>query len=408
MHIGIDFGTSNTAVAAINGNAPTLVPLEAGRESIPTAVFYGVTDRQYCIGNDAIDMYDAGEDGRLMRSIKSVLGTTLIEETTQLGSRSLPFRKVIDDFILRTVRLSEAYLGREIKTVVQGRPVSFNDHDAERDQRAQDILESSLQNAGVETVVFVKEPVAAAKSVNFPLGREKLLFVIDIGGGTSDFSVIRVPDDNGAFEVLASTGVYIGGNDFDRVLSFYELAPLFGKDELLERNGLPMPSSLYTMLSDWKSLNRLYSRDTQKTLSYLRLNSPNSSGIKALDYLIENFQGHSYAAATEAIKIDLSAKDAQDFVFRTRDAVLQKTVLRRDFERLLEEPVGKMEATAHECLKRANVQPDQITDIVLVGGSTLIPFVTTRLSRPFAHASIAKNDRFSAVAKGLAVFGQEM
>ena len=405
MQIGIDFGTSNTSIGYCGLQGVRLIELEPAATSIPTAVFYGLASGEYAIGAEAVAAYETGEEGRLMRSIKSVLGSSLIDETTDVGRRRLPFRDVIAHFLRRVIARAEAETGQRVESVVQGRPVSFNDRDADLDRRAQAILESCLHEAGVAHVEFLDEPVAAARSVSFPSGREKLVFVVDIGGGTSDFSVVRITPDNGGFEVLGSTGLYVGGNDFDQKLSFFELSHLLGHGETLELNGLPVPSAPYSILSDWKGLNKLYSRDVQKRIGWMVQNSPNSRGIRAFDHLVRHHEGHAYAKRTEQIKIALSAADAETFVYDTPDARLERRVERGAFESLINEAVSRMDAVAQDCLAQAGVAPEQVTDIVMVGGSTFIPLVQARLAGRFGNAVISANDRFGAVAKGLAVHG---
>jgi hypothetical protein len=219
--------------------------------------------------------------------------------------------------------------------------------------------------------------------VKFPSGREKLIFVVDIGGGTSDFSVVRISSDNAGFDVLGSAGLYVGGNDFDHKLSFFELSRLFGNWETLELNGLVAPSAPYSTLSDWKSLNKLYTRDTQKQIRWMTINSPNSKGLKAFDHLVRNHEAHTYAKRTEQIKIGLSGADQQTFVYETPDAHLERLVARQTFEDLIDEAVSRMDAVANECLTRAGVTPDQITDVVMVGGSTMPQCQRTTASAPW-------------------------
>jgi hypothetical chaperone protein len=408
MQVGIDFGTSNTSIAFRSAGGTQLIALEPDATSIPTAVFYGSTSGEYAIGAEAVNAYESGEEGRLMRSIKSVLGSSLIDETTEVGRRRLPFRDVIAHFLTRVIARAEAETGERVDSVIQGRPVSFNDRHPELDARAQTILEACLNAAGVDQVEFLDEPVAAARSVSFPGGREKLVFVVDIGGGTSDFSVVRISADNAGFDVLGSAGLYVGGNDFDHMLSFFELSKLFGHMETLSLNGLPVPSSPYSILSDWKSLNKLYTRDVQKQITWMKMNSPQSEGILAFDYLVRHHEAHAYAKRTEQIKIGLSGADEQVFAYDTPDAHLEKIVTRAAFEGLIDEAISKMDAVAVECLARAGARPEQITDIVMVGGSTFIPLVQERLAARFGNATLSANDRFGAVAKGLAVHGAAM
>ncbi len=402
MRAGIDFGTSNTAIAAVHGNDVRLTEIEPGETSIPTAIFYEAGTRSFTIGNAALEIYSEGEEGRLMRSIKSILGTELIEDTTQLDGRRIPFQKVISDFLARSIHQIEKSAQDSIDLVVQGRPVSFNDTDPARDKRAQDVLENCLKEIGVKDVSFMPEPVAAAHSVDFPVGRENLAFVVDIGGGTSDFSVVRVSDDNEGFDVLASSGVYLGGNDFDRILSYFELTPLFGRLETLSENGLPVPVAPYVTLSDWKSHNMLYLPNMRREIDWLIKHSPQSPGLRAFDHLIRNFEGGLYASKVEQMKIDLSSAETAEFKYKVGRSELSHTVAQAAFNGLIAETMEAMDVAAQACLKSAGVTHDQVTDILMVGGSTLIPAVERHFVSQFAHATMLDNDRFSAVAKGLA------
>ena len=405
MRVGIDFGTSNTSVAILGASGPELIELEPGLTSIPTAIFYETGSRQYEIGTAAIKTYEAGEDGRLMRSIKSVLGSELIEETTQLGSRAIPFRQVIEDFLKALLARVEKKTGQKITAVVQGRPVSFNDTDKERDANAQRVLGECLKANGVTDIDFLAEPIAAARTMGGKQSGDRIAFVADIGGGTSDFCAVRLPAHGEGFHVLGSSGVYVGGNDFDRVLSFFEITPLFGRLETLELNGLPAPAANYVLLSDWKRHNLLYSPLVKKEIAWMRKYSPNSLGIRAFDYLIENFEAGIYARNTEAAKIDLSDNETCEFSYEIPRTRLHKEISQAAFEGLIEEALASMKTASEACLNEAGCSPEDVTDIVMVGGSTFVPAVENMFLSRFPKAQISRNDRFGAVAKGLALHG---
>lgn len=405
MRVGIDFGTSNTSVAILTDAGPQLIELEPGLTSIPTAIFYETGSRDFEIGNAAIKTYEAGEDGRLMRSIKSVLGSELIEETTQLGSRAIPFRQVIEDFLKALLARVEKKTGQKITSVVQGRPVSFNDTDKDRDANAQRVLGECLSANGISDIAFLAEPIAAARTMGGKQDGDRVAFVADIGGGTSDFCVVRLPADGEGFHVLGSSGVYVGGNDFDRVLSFFEITPLFGRLETLELNGLPAPAANYVLLSDWKRHNLLYSPLVKKEIAWMRKYSPNSVGIRAFDYLVENFEAGIYARNTEATKIDLSERGVSEFQYKIPRVNLRREISRQAFEDLIADALISMNEAAVGCLQEADCEPDDVTDIVMVGGSTFVPAVENLFLARFPKAKISRNDRFGAVAKGLALHG---
>ncbi|HYD05421.1 MAG TPA: Hsp70 family protein, partial [Reyranella sp.] len=222
---GMDFGTSNSAIGVVRDNQAVLAPVEAGDSLLPSAVFFDYEARgRVLFGNEAVAAYVGQTEGRLMRALKSILGSPLIDEETSLGGRKVPLREVVEIFVRHLKRKAEAFAGQEITAVVHGRPVRFVDDDDAADARAQAVLESIARRAGFRDVAFVYEPIAAAHHYEQTVQREELALIADIGGGTSDFSVIRVgPQHRGradrSRDVLATAGVRVGGTDFDTALN---------------------------------------------------------------------------------------------------------------------------------------------------------------------------------------------
>src|SRR5260221_7950911 len=188
---GLDFGTSNTTLGTIDGQAPALVALEAGQTTIPSAIFYEV-DGAVLIGRKAIEAYVDGAPGRLLRSLKSVLGTALIDETTRLGRQRTGFRDVIAYYLGAVKRRAEQTTGRELRDVVHGRPVHFVDNAPDADRKAEQTLREIARQAGFHDVPFQFEPIAAALDYERQISSEEVALIADIGGGTSDFSIVRL------------------------------------------------------------------------------------------------------------------------------------------------------------------------------------------------------------------------
>ncbi len=247
---GLDFGTSNSAIGVMRDGMAALAPVEAGNTLLPSAVFFDYeTTGQVLFGNQAVSAYVGQTEGRLMRALKSILGSRLIEEETSLGSRKVPFTEVIEIFVRHLKSKAEAFAGHEITSVVHGRPVRFVDDDDTADQRAQDQLEAIARRAGFRDVAFVYEPIAAAHHYEQTVQREELVLIADIGGGTSDFSILRVgPQHRGRIDrrrdVLATAGVHVGGTDFDTALNLTTVMPLLGLGTRLVDKSLPMPNAL--------------------------------------------------------------------------------------------------------------------------------------------------------------------
>src|SRR4051794_41165080 len=227
---GLDFGTSNTTLGTIEDSAPVLVALEAAETTIPSAMFYE-TDGGVLIGRRAVEAYVEGAPGRLMRSLKSVLGTSLIDETTRLGRERVSFRDVIAYYLGAVKRRAEQTTGRELRDVVHGRPVHFVDNAPDADRKAEDTLRGIARGIGFDQVTFQFEPIAAALDYERQIGSEEVALIADIGGGTSGFLIVA-PGPQGhrkgerATDILANGGGGIGGTDFQPPLSRLARLPL--------------------------------------------------------------------------------------------------------------------------------------------------------------------------------------
>src|SRR5258707_14818225 len=258
---GLDFGTSNSAIGVARDAAVALAPLEGSNILMPSAVFFDdETKGRVLFGSDAISAYVGQTEGRLMRALKSILGSSLTNEKTSLCNRMVPLAEVVEIFVRRLKHKAEAFAGQEIMTVVHGRPVRFVDGDDRADARAQEVLEAIARRAGFRDVAFVYEPIAAAHHYEQTIQSEELALIADIGGGTSDFSVIRVGPRHReraapGRDVLATAGVRVGGTDFDSALSLAAVMPLPGlRPQLLEKNP-PVPDALYHQLAPWPTVN---------------------------------------------------------------------------------------------------------------------------------------------------------
>src|SRR6266849_10973335 len=303
---GLDFGTSNTTLGVAGSDGqPRLVPLEDQATTLPSAVFFAFDSGTMVVGKAAIDAYVADADGRFMRALKSVLGTALIDEETTLRGSRIGFRAVIGRFLAEVKRRAEAASGSALDTVVHGRPVRFVDGDAAADARAEGALAEIAHGIGFRHVAFQFEPIAAAFEYERQVAREEIALVADIGGGTSDFSIIRLgPERRGradrTADILANDGVRVGGTDFDRDLSLATLMPLLGHGSAMRRRGLAAPNLYFSDLATWSKINFLYSRKVLTEMRAVRRESAHPELLDRLIRVIELRRGHSLAMAIEA------------------------------------------------------------------------------------------------------------
>jgi hypothetical chaperone protein len=404
---GLDFGTSNTTLGIIRGNRPVLSELEEGQTTLPSAIFFETNGRRH-IGRAALQAYIDGVEGRLMRSLKSVLGSVLINEKTQIGVQRASFRDVIAQFLSDVKQRAEIVLDREITSVLHGRPVHFVDGDDEADRRAEETLREIAHEAGFSEVSFEYEPIAAALEYEQNISSEKIVLIADIGGGTSDFSIVRVsPQRRSAADrsedILANDGVRIGGTDFDRELSLYAIMPLLGYRSPLKRKGLPVPSGYFHDLATWHTINRLYDSKVLTDLRQTRRNAVSPELLDRLIRIVEERRGHELSAAVEAAKIALGAADRADVpILGARDPNPVPITIKM-LEESTQALAARIATRVDLCLKQAGLAKDDIDALVLTGGSTRLLHVRKSIAAALPGTDIAEGDTFGSVGLGLTI-----
>jgi hypothetical chaperone protein len=413
LSAGIDFGTTNSSAAVSDGATVKMAPLEDGSATIPTAMYFPEDKSRIYFGREALRQYtEGGGEGRLMRSIKRILGTDLMRRTTMIGGRSVSYDAIVASFIdhLKNKMIESA--GDDIDNVVMGRPVHFRDDDPEGDRRAEDELGEIAKAAGFKNVAFQFEPIAAAFAHERNISGEKLAIVMDIGGGTSDFPIIRLSPErknlpDRSADVLANTGVRVGGNDFDRALSLKSFMPAFGMNteiggSVRQSKILPMPSAPYFSLSTWSDINDLYAyQSVNKIREYFRL-SRSPDRVRRLVEIVERNLGHKNLAHVEDAKIKLSSEDEIKIVLDFLSDRPAVSSTRTDFVESIGRDMSAIKRSVEECLSQSGVKAESINLVILTGGSTEIPHINEVAREYFPNAELSAEDKMSSVGLGLA------
>jgi hypothetical chaperone protein len=402
---GLDFGTSNTTLGTIEGQAPALVALEAGQTTIPSAIFYEV-DGAVLIGRKAIEAYVDGAPGRLMRSLKSVLGTSLIDETTRVGRERTSFRDVIAYYLGAVKRRAEQAIDRELRDVVHGRPVHFVDNAPDSDRKAEETLRQIAREIGFEDVTFQFEPIAAAFEYERQITSEEVALIADIGGGTSDFSIVRLGPErhakaNRSADILANDGVRIGGTDFDRQLSLGVVMPLFGFGSAMKRPGLDVPSSYFHDFATWSNINRMYEPRVIADIRQVRQEASQPDLIDRLVRVVDEQRGHTLAMEVEDAKIALSDQRRADIPLEWVTPGLRAAIGRPDLVSHTRQLAERIAARIKICLAQARLAADDIDAVFLTGGSVRLAHVRKAIIKAVPSARIVEGDTFGAVGKGL-------
>jgi len=402
---GLDFGTSNSGVSLPAGDGVRLVPLEDGATSMPTAVFFGIDDPLTHYGRAAVREYLDGTHGRLMRSLKSLLGSSLMDDTTAVGDRNIPYTDIVTLY-LRTLRSRASEHARvALDDVVLGRPVRFVDDDAARDAAAQDTLATCAREAGFRHVEFELEPIAAALDYERSIQREERVLVIDVGGGTADFSVIRLAPRRAARadragDVLANDGIHIAGTDFDTRLNLAWVMPSLGYGGVGPQ-GKPVPSPVYFDLSTWHRVNFLYTPKFSGALRELQAFFIDLAPYRRLRKVIERRLGHEILGQTEQAKIELSDAPRALIDLARVEAGLVLPVRQAELVALLADLLARLVAVGRGTIAAAGLAPDDVGTLYFTGGSSGMMALRSAFQAAFPASRIAVGDLFGSVVSGL-------
>ncbi|WP_028631803.1 Hsp70 family protein [Pseudomonas parafulva] len=405
--LGIDFGTSNSTVGWHRPGRESLIALEDGKITLPSVVFFNIEERRPVYGRLALHEYLEGYEGRLMRSLKSLLGSKLIKHDTSVLGSALPFKDLLGMFIGELKKRAEAEAGREFDQVVLGRPVFFVDEDPAADQEAEDTLAEVARKLGFKEVSFQYEPIAAAFDYESGISREELVLIVDIGGGTSDFTLIRLsPQRHNVAErqndILATGGVHIGGTDFDKQLSLQGVMPLFGYGSRM-KSGALMPTSYHLNLATWHTINALYSQKSQLALGSMRYDIEDTLGVDRLFKLIEERAGHWLAMEVEASKIALTEQQSRRVDLGRIERDLGVDLSRVLFESAIEGLLERVRGSVTELLAKAGVSQTQVDTVFFTGGSSGIPALRNSVAAMLPNAQHVEGNIFGSIGSGLAI-----
>ncbi|WP_299678768.1 Hsp70 family protein [uncultured Roseobacter sp.] len=404
--LAIDFGTSNSAAALLRQGAVHRILIERGQPTLPTAVFFPADEGPMRIGSAAVEALIAGEEGRFMRALKSVLGLPLIQERRLISGRRRSVQEIIAAFLEQIRLRAEAQTGHRITRALSGRPVHFHSADAAKDAAAERDLRACYHAAGFEEVSFLAEPEAAALAAARGWRQGQIGLIVDIGGGTSDFTIVR--QDGTHPRVLASHGVRLGGTDFDHALSLSHVMPSLGLGTEVRREMgpglLPVPVAPFADLATWAKIPFLYTPETRRMVAELLRLSVAPDRLGRLAQVLDLELGHDIAFAVEAGKIAANAGEkgaAIDVSFIERDLALPLT--RTALSATLRPHKTTIAAALHTTVERAGLRAAEVDHVVLVGGSSLMSLVLEAVRDLCPDAEIEHAEAFTAVVDGLAL-----
>ncbi len=420
--VGIDFGTTNSSVALASADGSVRLvefPFADKLTRSSRSVLYlqkkiGVSKpASVWSGPEAIERYlatDNFEDevqGRLIQSLKSYLSSQTFTGTEIFGRR---YR--MEDLVAKMVgdlrRRSSEFFGFDVTRAVVGRAVAFVGADKESDNEfAEERLRASFLQAGFTDVRFAMEPIAAAHTYAEGIDREETVLIGDFGGGTTDFSLLRVSPAERT--VLGATGVGLAGDAFDAKIVHYLVSPALGSNSMARSLGkvLPaLPAWVYASLERWHTLSFLRTRQVMEMLRTTERRALEPEKIAALIAVVEHDLGYRLHQAVQRVKIDLSTQDATEFVLETDAVSLREPVTRAEFEGWVAPELARMEASLDAVLAKTSIAVEQVDRVFLTGGTSLVPAVRRVFTSRFGEERVVSGEAFTSVAHGLALMAR--
>lgn len=406
---GLDFGTSNSTIGTFIDNTVRLVPLEDNKPTIRSAIFCDAESKRWIFGQEGVDRYLESMPGRLLMSLKSVLGSSLMDDETLIFNEFISYTTVLSKFIWHIKSCAEQFSGSDLDYVVFGRPVHFHDTDPAQDRAAQNTLATIARSVGFKEVTFQYEPIAAALTYETTLRAEKLALIIDMGGGTSDFTVIRlrpgqVPVER-SNDVLANAGIHIAGTDFDHKLSLKTVMPLLGMGSLMRGSSsdLEVPSAYYHDLTTWHMLTHLYNAKTISHITAIHAAAHDKQLLARLLSVLKNRAGHHILYEVESVKQQLSDAMQAPLCLDFIENDLSEIVTRQLFNQVIHQDLENIIKTILHTITMSGVKPTDISAIFYTGGSTKIPLIREKINPLFPNAEIVQGDAFGSVGLGLTI-----
>ncbi len=420
--IGVDFGTTNSALAVVDdGTEPELAQFSWSGGDSPTfrSILYFERDDDDRVvsvaGPRAIDRYLAALDvGRLVQSLKSFLPTRDFVATTVMGD-AWRLEALIGRLLMQLREGAEERFGPLDGPTVVGRPVRFaTAKNAADEEYALSRLKAAYWNGGFGEVVFEAEPVAAAYFYERNLDHDEIVLIADFGGGTSDFSLVRVGPGRASAAgdpILGTAGIGIAGDAFDGKLVRHIVAPELGKGSehrSIFDHVLQMPDWIYAHLERWHHLSFLKTQKTMQILHDLRREAVEPERLDALIHLVRNDLGFLLYRAVEKTKVELSSAHESRFQFSAGPISIDAPVYRGDFMTWIWDEVEKIAGCLDGMLAECGVEPADIDAVFLTGGSSLVPAVRGLFLERFGADRLHSGGELTSVARGLALRAAEL
>lgn len=411
---GIDFGTTNSALAIYDEDSKEI----HSTIIIPSLIYFyhqlnTGAEKNYVVGEDAINAYlNDGMKGRFIKSIKQILSRSSFTET-RIHNRRYNASDLVAIILKELKSRADKIVGQDVEKAIIGRPVFFDDDNVQKDTLAQNRLNKAAEMAGFTQVRFQFEPIGAAFAYEKTLSKKEHVLVGDLGGGTTDFTYLvldpaKVGSKDRKKDMMATGGIYIGGDSFDSDFMWERGTPYFGKHTTYEATPgkvLTVPKSLFANICSWDQMNFFNGQRIKKDIDNYYYFSGKNRQFKNLITLIENNLGYSVFQAIEKTKITLSSEAKTQFSYHQMEIDIEEEVSLAEYQQIIKKDVDRIAVYLDEFMSANHIEVQKIDSLFLTGGTSMVASIQDLFKNKFPHLALNSGDNFKSVAKGLAYSG---
>ena len=409
---GIDFGTTNSVLSIYDRNRKEIIKTF----SIPSILYFPIHQNsgnsiQTLVGNDAIKAYmDDGMKGRLMKSIKQVLAIPSFTET-RIGNQQFTASDLVSLLLLDLKKKADLFIGYACYSAIIGRPVFFDDENSTKDKLAQTRLLLAAEKAQFSSIRFQFEPISAAFAYEKLLSKKEKVLVADLGGGTTDFTLIELdPLKSGIVDrrsdIIATGGVYVGGDSLDASFMWAKGTPHFGrgvKYESMPGKMADLPTSFFQNICSWKEMNFFNGPKVRNSVNQYYVYTKRNKLVKNLITLIDNNLGFSLFQAIEKTKIELSEKCKSSFYFSRNEIEINEEIELDEYNSIIQPDIFAIQKYLNQFLETNQINISEIDSLFITGGTSLVGAIQTLFKENFPLIPIQTGDNFLSVSQGLAL-----
>ncbi|HAK45742.1 MAG TPA: hypothetical protein DCO79_07475 [Spirochaeta sp.] len=405
IYCGIDFGTTNTVVSITGKNGSVIDSF-----STPTILFINHEAHNISkihIGAAALEQFENGRNGRYLHSIKRSLHDKHLKQTI-INNQRVTLAQLVRYFLEELNKEITNKWGIIPHHIVLGRPVIFSP-DKEEDELAESRLLEGFRMAGYKEITLLEEPVAAALCFESHLSDDDEHFlIVDLGGGTSDFTVVkRDVKKTGIdrYDILGIHGINMGGDHFDEDLMFAKISNPLGINATYSSKELPMPVHLYRTISRWNTIHPANKKKLDEEFRHLSYQSTDRDAVLKLKSVMTNNLSRKILHKVRDSKHELSESAETAIVFDEHELDIKENVTQSDFETIIDSRTRNITSNIDKILDQTGMKIEDMDKVILTGGSSQIAYMQKVIREIFTEKQIIiDNDLHNSVSKGLSSF----